>query len=161
MDRKKWLAEFHESLEQKKDKLHPSDFRFYNIARLPILAGKTVEYSQSCKTCRSNIILLEELVNELPEILTEKDTRDSFETKKEKVEFHLKNAHKLRYAAYYSSLFTLFGGLAGGVLGFAISLIMKGNTSNLLLIFTTIGLLLGYFGGNIKDKEKYRSKQQL
>ena len=161
MDNHVWLSNFCQSLEQKKYKLHPSDFRFYNIARLPILANKTMEFSSSCAVCKKNIQLLEELVDKLPESLDHKDTREIFEFNKNKIVLHLKKIHKHRLPAYYLSLFTLIGGIAGGVLGFLLSLIMISNSENLILISITIGLISGFITGKIKDKRKYQQNHQI
>ena len=161
MDNQIWLANFYQSLEQKKDKMHPSDFRFYNIARLPILANKTLKYSDTCPTCKLNIKLLEELVDELPECLNQKNTRKKFETKKENIVSHMVNVHKLKFATYYTSLFTLIGSAAGGLLWFILTFLVNGKLANISLIFVVIGMISGYLIGNIKDKKVYKENQQI
>ncbi len=161
MDNQIWLTNFYQSLEQKKDKMHPSDFRFYNIARLPILANKTLKYSDSCPTCKLNIQLLEELVDELPECLNQKDTRRKFEINKDKIVSHMVNIHKLRFAAYYTSLFTLMGSIAGGFFWFILTFLMNNKLANISLIFVVIGMISGYLIGKMKDKRKYRQNQQI
>jgi len=161
MDNKTWLENFYQSLEQKKEKMHPSDFRFYNIARLPILANKTLKYSDTCRACKLHIKLLEELVDELPECLNQKDTRKKFEINKNKIVSHMVNVHKLRFATYYTSLFTLIGSIAGGLLWFILTFVMISKLANISLVFVVIGMTSGYLIGKMKDKRKYRENQQI
>jgi len=161
MDNQIWLANFFQSLEQKKDKMHPSDFRFYNIARLPILAKKTLKYYDTCPTCKLNIKLIKELVDELPECLDQKNTRKKFETNKDNIVSHMINVHKLRFATYYTSLFTLIGSGAGGLLWLILTFLMNNKLANISLIFVVIGMISGHLIGKIKDKRVYKENQQL
>ncbi len=161
MDNHFRIDRFYQSLEQKKDKVHPSDFRLYNIARLPILANKTFQNSSACAECRANLQLLEKLVDELPDCLNQKHSRKKFETNKNRIESHLKKTHKLRFSTYYSSFFTLLGSITGGLSGFILSLILKRNTSDIVLIFIAIGMITGYIIGKSKDNRKNRQNLQM
>ncbi|MGD2034518.1 MAG: hypothetical protein PVF73_05640 [Bacteroidales bacterium] len=160
MDEKVRINNFYQLLDQKKDRFHPSDFRFYNIARLPVLAKKTIEYSGRCPVCRKNIRLLEDMAEQLPESLSKKNTRKQFEKNRDHIEAHLKREHKLRYANYYVSLYTLTGTLTGLLTGFLITLFIT-NSGNIVLILTAFGIISGYLTGKIKDKRKYHRNQQI
>lgn len=161
MDDQNWPEDFYQSLERKTDKMHPSDFRFYNIARLPILANKTFKYSNACPICKLNKKILEDLVNELPECLNQTNTRKIFEINKDKVVTHLKNAHKLRFANYYTSLFTLFGAIAGGLPWPIIRFTGNSKWNDISLIFIVFGMIFGYLAGKMKDNRKYRENEQI
>ncbi len=161
MDEKIWLNHYYQTLEGKKNKFHPSDFKFYNIARLPILADKTLLYSSICPECKNHIRLLERLADELPECLDSVNTRKDFMITKDKIESHLKKEHKLKLATYYSSLFTFLFGLLGALLGLLIAWTIKENPGNLILTFFAVGMISGYLFGKMKDNKKYQQNQQL
>jgi len=161
MEKQTWLANIYQSLDNKKGRFHPSDFRFYNIAHLPLIANKTAKHSENCLICKENIGLLEKLVDELPESLNDKDSKRKFEMNKDKIVSHLKKEHKLRFANYFASLYTLVGTLTGVLLWFILTKLFPGKTSDTLFIFIVIGMILGYLTGKIKDKRKYRQNQQI
>ncbi|MBA7511325.1 hypothetical protein ES705_03316 [subsurface metagenome] len=162
MENSNWVKNFYQSLEAKKDNFLPADFRFYNIARLPILADKTYEFSSSCPDCKSNITLLNELLDNLPECLHQYHTRKKFEKTRNQIELHLHKTHNLRYASYYTSLYTLLGTIIGCISGMIfIFLAQKKFEMNIVLIFIAIGLISGYILGKRKDKLKYKKKLQI
>ncbi|MBN2522385.1 MAG: hypothetical protein JXB24_03880 [Bacteroidales bacterium] len=161
MNKKIWLNHFYRTLENKKTKFHPSDFKFYNIARLPILADKTILYSSTCPQCMIHIKLLEKMADELPECLDFADTRKKFVLTKDKIESHLKKEHRLRFATYYSSLYTFLFAMLGAVIGLLIARMIKKSPENLILIFLATGMISGYLFGKMKDHKKYRQNQQL
>lgn len=160
MNNQDQLNNFYQALDKKKKKLHPSDFRLYNIARMPILANKTLEYSSNCTICKFNIQLLEELVNTLPDCLNHKESRKIFELNKDNIVSHLEKVHMLKLASYYSSLFTFLGLITGGITGLILMLSVM-NSGNTILIFMAIGMISGFLIGRIKDKRRYRQKKQL
>jgi hypothetical protein len=128
---------------------------------LPILANKTLKYSEVCSECKLNIPLLEKLADELPECLNEKDSRKKFENNKDKIVSHLEKVHNLRFAAYYTSLFALIGAITGGFMWLFLTFVIISKSIDILLIIVVVGMISGYFIGKMKDKRKYRQNQQI
>lgn len=154
MESKNWNEFFYEALDKNKEKITPGDFRFYNIERLPIIAKKTNEFSVSCIDCKHYLTELEDMAQNLPDFInTSRENRVNFEKKLSKITTHLKRKHKLQFATYYLSLYTVSGFLAGIVAGSLISYSITGTFDfNYLMISGAIGLILGRIIGNSKEK---------
>jgi hypothetical protein len=155
MGDKNWYELFFENLDQNKEKLTPGDFRFYNIERLPIIAKKTNEFSSGCIDCKHNLTELEDLAQNLPEFInTTRQNRIDFEKKLTKITAHLKRKHKLQFATYYLSLYTILGFLAGLIAGSLVSYSVTGDLNiNYLMISGVAGLILGRIAGNSKERK--------
>ena len=152
---KNWYELFFESLDNNKDKITPGDFRFYNIERLPIIAKRTNEFSSGCIDCKHNLTELDSLAKNLPEFInTTRENRVDFEKKLSGITTHLKRKHKLQFATYYISLYTIVGFLAGIIVGSLISYTVNGTFDiNYLMISGVAGLILGRIARNSKEKK--------
>lgn len=163
MEGKAFYQIVYDRLEQKKESIDSSDFKFYNISHFPLLAKFTEEHSAKCDTCKQNIKLLAEIVDSLPEVLSSNlTTRKIFEQQKTSIESHLKKVHQMRFPGFYSSL----GSLIGVFIGFLISLILNytiGGTlfNDIMLIGLAVGLLGGITIGRMKDKNIFERNLQL
>jgi len=157
-----WLEDYYTLLEQKKKDISISDFRFYNIGRLPLLAAKTSELSQSCHRCRANLKELQVLAEKLPECLEDLKQRREFEHHKNLVENHLRQEHAIRPAHYYYAKYTLIGAVSGIVAGSIISFIIYDEFNvNLPFIFFALGLITGQLMGRRADRIRYKHKRQI
>lgn len=158
-----WHIQIFNVLEKKKESLEPGDFKFYNIAHFPLLAKYTEIHAKKCKECSDNTTLLNEIVDSLPEALNNNASdRKSFETKKTKIENHLKRAHNMRFPGFYISLISLIG----ISIGFLISLIFNYTfqnplLNNLTLMGLAVGLVGGVFVGKLFDKKIFLKNLQL
>lgn len=157
-----WIENYIEKLESKKSAITPSDFRFYNIGRLPLLADRTKAYASGCRECKSNIRVIEHLADRLPECLNTPEERKSFEKERHAVERHLRKVHKVLPAHYYYALYAFLGAIIGIILGIVISLLLL-NTINLNvpLIFFALGLFSGQIIGKKADKKAYTRNTQI
>ncbi len=158
-----WHIQIFNILEKKKESLEPGDFKFYNIAHFPLLAKYTEIHAKKCKECSDNTILLNEIVDSLPEALnTNASDRKLFETKKTKIENHLKKAHNMRFPGLYTSLLSLIGILIGFLISLALNYIFRNPLLNdLTLISLAVGLVGGVFVGRLFDKNIFLKNLQL
>ncbi len=162
MKKTKDFKYYHAQLEEIKKKMSPSDFRFYNIAHLPILIKNTLEKSESCNTCKANLDNINEIIELIPLESSPSDKRKLFESKKDNLEHHLKTKHKMKLPGYYTSLGSLFGILISGMLGTIITLVKKtGQLNDIIIIALALGLIIGRGLGVLLDKNIFRKNLQL
>ena len=156
-----WIENYYSVLEAGINKIPKSDFRFYNIGRLPLIAIKTREFSSNCEECRNNLPKLEEIAGKLPEILEDRTRRTSFGEEKNAIESHLSKVHRVRPAHYFRALYTLIGAAGGAIMGLLTGLLRgPGIDLNFVLIFFATGLILGQLIGKIADRSSYRKNLQ-
>ncbi len=155
MTEKSWYELFFENLDKNKEKITPGDFRFYNIERLPIIAKKTNEFSGGCVDCKHHLTELDKIARNLPDFInTTRQNRVVFEKKISQITTHLRRKHKLQFATYYLSLYTITGFLAGLLAGSLISYSTGSEINfNYLMIGAAGGLILGRIFGNAKEKK--------
>jgi hypothetical protein len=149
-------------LENIKEDMGPSDFRFYNIAHLPLLLKHTLDKSESCGICKTNIDNIEEIIRLIPTESTSVENRKLFESKKNKIEKHLKKEHKMKLPGYYASLGSLLGILISAIVGIIITLSKNLSLFNdIIIIVLALGLILGRGLGLLLDKNIFRKNLQL
>lgn len=149
-------------LENIKEEMSPSDFRFYNIAHLPLLLKNTLENSESCSICKTNIDNFEELIRLIPRQANSAKNRKLFEVKKNSIEEHLKKNHKMKLPGYYTSLGSFFGILISAIAGTIITLLKNLSPLNDIIIITlAAGLIIGRGLGLLLDKNIFRKNLQL
>ena len=162
MNQPEWFENFYKKLDEKKDHIKPGDVRFYNIERIPIMAKKTVHYSDECIVCNDNISKLDQLIAMLPECMYNAGDRMQFEKAKNQIEKHLKTSHSLRFENHYTSLFTLLGAIIGMAVGLIFSYLYYGYfQQNSILLSTAICFMAGRILGIRRDKKQNRSNMQL
>lgn len=162
MDSDEWIENYYQTLESRKDEISSSDFRFYNIGRMPLLAQKTHSFSKQCTICRNNIKKLEMLAESLPHSLQDNQSRKEFEQYKFQIEKHLQKDHGIKFATYYSSLYTLVFSLTGVITGLLSSLLILNKIDiNLILICFAVGLIAGRLTGSRIDKKHNIKELQM
>lgn len=162
MEQAKKFEYYYNFLLQIKEEISPSDFRFYNIAHLPLLIKNTLDKSISCPACQKNIEILDELIELVPHENTASADRKNFERKKNLVENHLKKNHNMKLPGYYASLGSFLGIILSGILGVAISLANHLSVFNdIIIIALGLGLIIGRGIGYMIDKNIFHKNLQL
>ncbi len=157
-----WSDDFYTRMEKLRHQISASDFRFYNIGHLPLIARKTEVLSKKCAICKNNIKILDSFITILPECFQFADTRKIFEQEKANIEKHLQKEHNIRYPNYYYSAYSLIGAISGIITGAVISFSVLGALSiNYLLIPGIIGLGIGLIVGKRSDRKKYQNNLQV
>ena len=158
-----WYKDFFERLEKSKNEISKSDFRFYNFSHLPLIAKKTLEYCDKCDQCKSNINSLDELSRNFKHYLNSTiNNRKEFDTKLNAITKHLRKEHQIRFAFYYSSLYSFTGLLAGLLAGGLFLLFLPVPDSHLILLLSAfLGLAAGRIAGYLKDKKIYKNNKQI
>lgn len=156
------FAFYYARLEKIKEDMNPSDFRFYNIAHLPLLFKNTLEKSNSCRICNSNMNDFEEIISLIPLESSPVDKRKLFESKKNNLEKHLKKKHHMKLPGYYTSLGSLLGILISAIAGIIICLANNLTLINdIIIIALALGLIVGRGLGLILDKNIFHKNLQL
>jgi hypothetical protein len=162
MEQAKKFEYYYNSLLKIKEEISPSDFRFYNIAHLPLLIKNTLDKSISCPTCRKNIEIVDELIELVPLEKSVSADRKKFEHKKNMVENHLKKNHNMKLPGYYTSLGSFLGIILSGIAGVAISMANHLPALNdIIVIALGLGILIGRGIGYIIDKNIFHKNLQL
>ena len=152
-----------EKLKTKVERINPGDFRFYNIAHIPLIAQKSAENMGTCNACRENLNKIEQLIDSLPEILSDDiQHRKLFESNKHQIEHHLKKVHGCHFPGYYAA----FGSFAGIILGIVASALLyffnQTPFFNKLNLTALAVFLIGGRGiGILIDRKVFRNNMQL
>ena len=159
----KWFNGFLNTLEQNKTLISHHDFKFYNIARLPLVAKKVNEYSKSCEKCEEYKNSILHLVQKIKQYLgTSIKNRKYFEQKLNEIKSHLKKNHDIHFASYFSYTYTFIGFITGLALCTAISYIVwKTFKTNIILSGTIIFIVIGRIYGYFIDRKKKKSNKQI
>lgn len=162
MDKEAMFQQFYDQLENIKDDVGSADFRFYNLSHLPLLIKNTLEKSDICNECKANISIVEEIVTSLPDALSNQAERKNFEFRKNKIEYHLKKMHKMRFPGYFASLGSLIGILSGILTGIIFTLNKNLSLLNdFMFIALASGLLIGRGIGLLLDRKIFNNNLQL
>jgi tetrahydromethanopterin S-methyltransferase subunit G len=162
MDKQAIFKQYYLQLENVKEDIGPADFRFYNLAHLPLIIKNTLEKSENCEECKVNITTIDKIIISLPEALQSHEERKKFELNKTKIEQHLKKIHKMRFPGYYASLGSLIGILLGIFIGIIFSSIRNLPLLNdFILITLALGLIIGRGVGLLLDRNIFNKNLQL
>lgn len=149
-------------LEKVKDDIHPSDFRFYNIAHFPLIIKNTMVNAEVCSKCKENLILAKELIEFVPDCFENPQDRKKFEQKKHRIEKHLKKDHQMKFPGYYTALLSFIGIFIAIIAAILLNQI-KGISffNEVILITLALGILLGRGIGMLLDKNIFSKNLQL
>jgi len=142
--------------------IHNADQRFYNLGILVRLAAMHEKYGLQCEQCRKelkNIIMLSEkadyYVNE------SNASRKKLEEIIAQSKSHLKKEHQITQHSYFSSLYTIYGLIAGTVIGIAVSFILPLPQFEVIFIAIALGLIIFRIIGSRKDSVYKKQGKQL
>ena len=150
------------NLESQKEHFTPSDFRFYNIGHLPILAKRSETYSNECPICKNNLHALALQSEQLSKKLQDFKKRKAFDALKRDIERHLKHEHGHRYPGHYLALYSFIGTTIGLALGYPVARILTPlDQTNTWLIITGAMLIIATIMGKQKDKKLAKADKQI
>ncbi|MBN2348862.1 MAG: hypothetical protein JXJ22_08500 [Bacteroidales bacterium] len=155
MGETRWSEIIYDILEKNKNQISHNDFKFYNIARFPVIAKSIEQHAIGCRMCADNKNTFLELAENLPDYLNlSMESRKNFEKSLHAITDHLKKSHKVQFVSYYLSLFSAVGILSGIVLGILLSIVIKNLPDmNIILIGAGIGLITGRIWGSVKERK--------
>lgn len=147
--------------EQEKN-ISPKDYRFYLVDRFIKLASHVDKNATKCIECKSFKKDIEEVSTKLADYLnSSKTNKIKYEVINDKIISHLNKTHNMKPKSYYTSLYSVLGILAGLIFGFALTYIIYGGISRIILFVLLIGFLIGNYIGHRKDRELKKNKLQL
>jgi F0F1-type ATP synthase assembly protein I len=158
-----WAEQKIKILESKIQEIDPSDFRFYNIAHIPIIAKQTDAFSSTCEKCAENRAIIDNLLDHLQDSLSDDaDKRKTFDINKSSIEAHLKKEHNCHFPGYYTALWSLIGLIGGFLTAASISYFTNQSIFNKLsLMALAVFLMLGRGIGVLTDRKVFRNNLQL
>lgn len=154
-----WSKTINIKIEEQQEKLYRTDYKFFKLDTLEKISIKIDEFSDSCEQCNSLKQEIENLVDKIPDLINgSPGDRQFFEKKNSSFMSHLKKTHGIVQPAYFLSIYTFLGIIAGLILGAGISMIagIQYLTLGMMSGFS-IGILTGRIYGKILDKKKKES----
>lgn len=151
-----------DNLQKAAEHIHASDQRFYTLGIIPQLADKLQHHAQSCETCKKelkNIVLLSERADYY--INESVQSRKKYEEVIRMAKRHLKQEHAISERSFYTSLYTIWGLLAGTGIGIGLSILLNFPVFEVILLCITIFLVVFRFIGSAKDKAQKKRGNQL
>ncbi|MBN2682823.1 MAG: hypothetical protein JXR58_09970 [Bacteroidales bacterium] len=138
------------------------DYSFFMLTRLPGIAEKLEEFSDSCEDCKNYMHTLEKQINILPKIVSDDVSyRKEYEKTLDLISRHLRKEHKLVPERFFVAVYSTFGLFGGLFLGLGLSYLIY-SSLNQSVIFASlgIGVFAGYIWGSIKDL-RYKNRKMV
>ncbi|NOZ47348.1 MAG: hypothetical protein GXO79_11290 [Chlorobi bacterium] len=150
------------NLEIQQQKINPKDYKFYLVGRFLQYARHVEKYADSCVECNNFKSDIVHVTSNLENYLNRSKTnKQEYEMISDKIFSHLSKNHGIKPSNYYTSLYSVFGILAGGFLGLLLSYLFYNGFSKLILFVLLIGFLVGNILGYRKDKKLRTNNLQL
>ncbi|MBQ3655720.1 MAG: hypothetical protein II956_02585 [Bacteroidales bacterium] len=150
--------EIKNNVSDNSEKINAKDFKFFNISFLESLAVITEKEACQCSECKANMDTLLFLSEHYPMMMEKgKEGKKDLETAADFVAEHLIEKHGYSKKDWFKPLYTLYGFLAGIVIGIIVSVVSDGDfdyKKKLFLILLSVTVSLGYVFGLIKDKKQ-------
>lgn len=149
-----WTENFEYDIKAQIDGVKRLDAGFMNVRLLNNSAKKLDEFATECNVCKQYKKDYEEILPEIVKRIDEPKFRSNYEKKLVAVSKHLRIEHGIMPKKYYASLYTLFGIGIGLVLAYILTYFFQEGLVNIGLLYGgIIGIIIGYFLGQSKDKK--------
>ncbi|MFC2086445.1 hypothetical protein ACFLQ9_01860, partial [Bacteroidota bacterium] len=148
--------------EEQQKNISPKDYRFYLVDRFIKLATHIEKNAKECVECNNFKKDVEEVSANLADYLnSSKTNKIKYEAVNDKIIYHLNKTHNLRPKRYYAAFYSVLGIIAGVISGFALTYIIFGSISKIILFALLIGFLTGNYIGYRKDQNLKKNNLQL
>lgn len=160
MDNKSlFIAEKVSRIEELTKDFSISKYNLLKISFLIRLIEESENHSSSCAECEANMGVLVGLIEEIP-LLDDIEHRKPYENEFNRIRKHFHQKHGFIPPYYYTSRWSLFGGLIGLVFAIVISFIAVGVISkDGVLAGITLGVIVGYLFSSFKELKFRKTKK--
>lgn len=154
-----WLNEKYDRIEELTTDFSMSKYNLLKISFLKRLLEESGKRKESCPKCQSNLVALEEMIEEIPH-LDDIDHREPYEKKFNAIRKHFHKDHGFIPPYHFSTRWTIGGVLFGVVAATIVSYFV--NDKILLdpvLAGSAFGLIVGYLIGSSKEVSYRKTKK--
>ena len=151
------------NIESQKSLIYKKDIKFYGVDKIVKMASIVEKFSKECSVCIQKKTEIEDISKNLGNYLNNSvKLRKEYEHLSDEITEHLKTEHQIFSKTYFASLYSAYGTIAGLLAGFIFGFIFfKENLFTSVLIFWTVGIIVGRFYGLRKDREVAKENRNL
>ncbi|MDA3929570.1 MAG: hypothetical protein PF541_11470 [Prolixibacteraceae bacterium] len=154
-----WLNEKYMQIEALTKDFSISKYNLLKISFLKRLLEESEIHSTSCLDCKQNLPELEKLIGQIP-MLDQIEYRAPYERKFNATRKHFHEKHKFIPPYYFSTRWSIFGVLTGGVIASIVSFYFNSKIQlDPLLAGLALGLIVGYIVGSTKEVSFRKSEK--
>lgn len=157
-----WSSEVNQQIDKALEKTRDKDIIFFRVKEFKRNIERIDSFSASCLTCKQEKININETVKSIDTAINVpgKQRRD-YDRLISRMSKHMRKEHGFFTPYYFSYVYALYGTIGGLALGFLLSQLAKGHQIEMFTIGISVGLLISYFLGSLKDKKVRRDKKLM
>ena len=156
-----WSSEINKTIDSKLEGARDKDKLFFRINEFKRNISRVDEFSNSCPTCKHEMINISDAVKTIDEAVNSPGkTRREYDRLISRLSRHMQKEHGFFAPFHHSYIFALYGVVGGIIIGFILFKIRPQYRLEMFAIGISIGLIVSYIIGSIKDK-KVRSEKKL
>ena len=156
-----WSEETINKIDSKLENTRDKDKLFFRINEFKRNISRVGEFSASCPDCKKEIININEAVKTIDEAVNVPGRkRREYDRLISRLSRHMQKEHGFFAPYHFSYIYALYGFLAGVILGFILYSIHPEYRFEMFGIGISVGLIVAYILGHIKDR-KVRSEKKL
>lgn len=157
----KWAKNITLEIDQKLEKSRIQDLRFFRIDEFKRNIERVDEFTMTCPDCRRFRTDIDETVQSIDEaVKTPGRERRDYDRLINQLSKHIKKEHGFYPPFYFSYVYALIGMIGGAALGYVLFIIKPDYRIEMFSIGISVGLIISYILGTIKDK-KIRLQKKL
>jgi hypothetical protein len=161
MEKQSWSSIHLNKIEESLKDVREKDLRFFRIDEFKRNLERVGDFSEKCAQCNKFIIDINEAVEKINEtIQIPGKERRSYDKLISRLSRHMQKEHQFYPPYYFSYLFSFFGIVIGLLLGAACMKLWFPANYNAVWIGFSVGVVIAYIWGSVKDK-KVRAQKKL
>lgn len=156
-----WSEEITAKIDEKLQDARDKDIIFFRIKEFKRNVARVDDFSTSCPSCKKEMIDIAEVVESIDVAVDVPGRkRREYDRLISRLARHMRQEHGFYAPYYFSYIYALYGAIAGSALGFLFMKLQPLHKLEMFAIGISIGLVVAYFAGNVKDK-KVRNDNKL
>lgn len=156
-----WSSEINRSIDAQLADSRDKDILFFRVKEFQRNVERVDEFSASCPVCQKEKIDIAEVAKSIGEAVNSPGKkRREYDRLIDRLSKHMRKEHGFFTPYYFSYVYALYGTIAGVILGLILSQLVPGYKIELFAVGVSIGLVVSYFIGTLKDK-KVRDEHKL
>jgi len=155
-----WSSEIIKSIDSKLENVKDSEIRFFRIAEFKRNIERVDQFSKNCPYCHTEKINVKEAVATIDEAVgVPGKTRRNYDRLISRLSKHMQKEHGFYPPFHFSYTHAFYGLVAGLVTGFLLFKLIPEHGIELFTGAVSLGFVVSYFTGSIKDKRIRNEKR--
>lgn len=161
MEKQSWAGIHLNKIEESLKDVREKDLRFFRIDEFKRNLERVGDFADKCAHCNKFIVDINEAVEKIDEtVQTPGKERRSYDKLIARLSRHMQKEHRFFPPYYFSYLFSFFGIVIGLLFGAAVMKLWFPANYNAVWIGFSVGVVIAYIWGSVKDK-KVRAQKKL